>query len=409
MIPEGWKFCKINELNQYITSGSRGWAQYYSDTGNLFVRITNLTRERLSLDLSDSKYVKIPENNSDGKRTRLMTGDILISITADLGIIGFIEYETNTPIYINQHIALLRIKEKGIHNKFVAYQMASEAGHKQFLSLNDAGAKSGLNLDSIRIFQIIIPPLPEQCKIAEILGAWDDAIALLEKLIAAKRKLKQGLMQQLLTGKKRFKEFEGSEWKNAQLGNVCKFIKDGTHGTHERFDDGIPLLSATNITESGQVCFDNASRISEKDYKKIHTKYEIQDHDVLLTVVGTLGRSAIVKNLPRFTLQRSVAIIRVDDNKIKPLYLYCISKFSDFQNQLKTRANITAQAGVYLGELEKIDVMLPSEKEQEKIASVLSAADTEISNLEKQLAAYKQQKRGLMQQLLTGKTRVRVN
>jgi type I restriction enzyme, S subunit len=406
MIPDGWKAGKINELNHYITSGSRGWAQYYSDSGDLFVRITNLTREKLSLDLIDSKYVKIPENSNEGKRTRLMVGDILISITADLGIIGFIENEFNTPAYINQHVALLRIDEKEIDSRFIAYQMASESGHQQFISLNDAGAKSGLNLDSIRRFSILIPPFLEQCRIAEVLGVWDESIDLLEKLIGRVRSRKQGLMQQLLTGKKRFKEFEGSEWKTVKLGDVSKFIRDGTHGTHERLEDGIPLLSATNITKSGQVCFDDASLISKEDYDKIHAKYEIQDRDFLLTVVGTLGRSAIVENLPKFTLQRSVAIVRVDESKIKPIYLYCVSKSSEFQIQLKNRANITAQAGVYLGELAKIDLKLPSLPEQEKIATVLSAADEEISTLEKQLAAYKQQKLGLMQQLLTGRIRI---
>ena len=195
----------------------------------------------------------------------------------------------------------------------------------------------------------------------------DESIDLLERLIGKTRSRKQGLMQQLLTGKKRFKEFEGDEWKTVKLGDVCKFIRDGTHGTHERLEDGIPLLSATNITKSGQVCFDNASLISKEDYDKIHAKYEIQDRDFLLTVVGTLGRSAIVENLPKFTLQRSVAIIRVDESKINPIYLYCLSKSSEFKIQLQNRANITAQAGVYLGELAKIILKLPSLPEQEKL------------------------------------------
>jgi type I restriction enzyme, S subunit len=299
-----------------------------------------------------------------------------------------------------------RLKSKEVLPRFLVQLFRSVYIKDQIQSVGGGTNISNLSQSILGDLKIPLPPLLEQCRIAEVLGVWDESIDLLEKLIGRVRSRKQGLMQQLLTGKKRFKEFEGSEWKTVKLGDVSKFIRDGTHGTHERLEDGIPLLSATNITKSGQVCFDDASLISKEDYDKIHAKYEIQDRDFLLTVVGTLGRSAIVENLPKFTLQRSVAIVRVDESKIKPIYLYCVSKSSEFQIQLKNRANITAQAGVYLGELAKIDLKLPSLPEQEKIATVLSAADEEISTLEKQLAAYKQQKLGLMQQLLTGRIRI---
>jgi len=108
-LPEGWRYASISDFSPYITSGSRGWAQYYSDFGDLFVRITNLTREQLALDLSDNKFVQLPQNSSEGKRTQLRAGDILVSITADLGITSYIEGSFNKNAYINQHIALLRM------------------------------------------------------------------------------------------------------------------------------------------------------------------------------------------------------------------------------------------------------------------------------------------------------------
>ena len=96
VIPEDWRLNNIGDLNPIITSGSRGWASFYAKNGDFFVRITNLSRESIYLDLSDCKFVNIPNSENEGKRTKLGKGDVLISITADIGIIGYI----NEKIYL---------------------------------------------------------------------------------------------------------------------------------------------------------------------------------------------------------------------------------------------------------------------------------------------------------------------
>ncbi|HPM73415.1 MAG TPA: hypothetical protein PLE25_10630, partial [Spirochaetales bacterium] len=91
VIPEEWLQCNIYQHATFITSGSRGWAQYYSDLGSTFLRITNLIRGGIQIDLSDLKYVSVPNQNIEAIRTKLELGDILFSITADIGIIGYID------------------------------------------------------------------------------------------------------------------------------------------------------------------------------------------------------------------------------------------------------------------------------------------------------------------------------
>jgi type I restriction enzyme, S subunit len=410
MIPDGWKSGKINELNHYITSGSRGWAQYYSDSGDLFVRITNLTREKLSLDLSDSKYVEIPKDNNEGKRTRLMKDDILISITADLGIIGFIENEFDKPAYINQHVALLRIDEKGIDNRFIAYQMASESGHQQFISLNDAGAKSGLNLDSIRRFSILIPPLLEQCKIVEMLGVWDESIDLLERLIGRVRSRKQGLMQQLLTGKKRFKEFEDSEWRTVKLIEVAEVIVSPVDKLTVEGEISVLLCNYTHVYHNNRIT--NALNFMKATAtEKEIAKFTLSKGDVIITKDSETPNdiavpSYVSEDLGNVVCGYHLSILRPRKNEIDGEYLSYLLSTAEIRYYFFTLANGATRFGLSVGSIEKAQFNLPSLPEQEKIAAVLSAADEEISTLEKQLAAYKQQKLGLMQQLLTGKIRV---
>ena len=275
-----------------------------------------------------------------------------------------------------------------------------------FLTRQGAG-RFKLNKETLKKLPILLPPIEEQRKIAEILSTWDKAIALTEKLIEAQQKLKKGLRQKLLTGNFRFSKYQNQEWKLVTLKQCSIFVKDGTHGTHKRIERGIPLLSAVNISDNGKIIIDsNTSYISEEEYKKIHAKYELNPNDLLVTVVGTLGRTALVqKGYPKFTLQRSVAIIRFL-NLILPSFAYHYFGTTEFQHELIRRANITAQPGVYLKELEKIKVPLVSVEEQLKIYSILDETEKSITKISFFLESIKKQKRGLMQKLLTGECRV---
>ncbi|WP_318875108.1 restriction endonuclease subunit S [Sinorhizobium meliloti] len=254
---------------------------------------------------------------------------------------------------------------------------------------------------------ILLPPLPEQRKIAEILSTWDKAIETTEKLLANAEAQKEALMQQLLTGKRRLKGFEGGDWSRRPLAEVTTFIRDGTHGTHARHQTGVPMISAVNVTDDHLIDLSNAPLISSDDYAAIHKRYAISPNDILLTIVGTIGRSAIVKTAQKFTAQRSVAIIRASA-KIAPTYLASVMASPDFQRQLRKRANVTAQPGVYLGELAKILVPVPTVDEQMAISALLENATKQVFLVRAQVQSLKSAKSALMQQLLSGKRRVPV-
>ncbi|MNC12929.1 EcoKI restriction-modification system protein HsdS [compost metagenome] len=200
-IPEDWSCDEIGSFAPFITSGSRGWADFYSDYGDLFVRITNTTRGSIYLDLSDSKYVKLASDVAEASRTSIDVGDILISITADIGICTYIDDSIQLPAYINQHLALVRFNTSLICSKFVAYFLASERVQSSFLRASDQGAKAGMNLDSVRKIKIIVPTEKEQTAIATILSDMDSELTVLAQKLAKARDLKQGMMQQLLTGR----------------------------------------------------------------------------------------------------------------------------------------------------------------------------------------------------------------
>lgn len=190
-------------------------------------------------------------------------------------------------------------------------------------------------------------------------------------------------------------------WEVSTLGDLTETIKDGTHGTHKEFAEGIPLLSAKDI-KNGKILVPNDCRkITQDDFNSIHKNFRLRTGDLLLTVVGTIGRVAILTNYQdNFTFQRSVGYIRLKpDHDVNFFSQYFQS--THFVKQLELRSNASAQAGVYLGELAKVVVPILPKKEQEKIASILSAVDEKIDLIDQQIAETEELKRGMMQRLLT--------
>lgn len=137
----------IREMSSLVTSGSRGWAQYYADTGARFIRITDLARDGIHLKNDSIQHVVLPDK-AEGKRSRLIDGDVLVSITADLGSIALIP-DSIEEAYINQHIAMVRFNNPA-QGEFMAWYLRSEWGQKDLLKNKRGGGKLGLGLDDIR-------------------------------------------------------------------------------------------------------------------------------------------------------------------------------------------------------------------------------------------------------------------
>ena len=192
-----WKRMLISDLRPFVTSGSREWAAFYSDQGDLFVRMTNLWRDSIYLDLSDSKFVQLPAGANEGVRTQLKEHDVLISITADIGIIGYVDECVPSPAYINQHIALVRFDSNKLSGKYVAYFLASEKSQRLFRISTDTGTKAGMSLIGIQKIELMLPSFSEQKRIVDCLTSLDDLITFQTHALETLKTHKKGLMQQL--------------------------------------------------------------------------------------------------------------------------------------------------------------------------------------------------------------------
>lgn len=158
----------IKDISSIVTSGSRGWASFYSDTGARFIRITDLTRAGIELKNGNIQRVLLPEK-AEGKRSRLCAGDVLVSITADLGSIGLVPDDIEEA-YINQHIAMIRFKNSS-RGKFMAWYLRSEWGQKDLLKNKRGGGKLGLGLDDIRSTSVPLVHNEEANRIVEFIDS----------------------------------------------------------------------------------------------------------------------------------------------------------------------------------------------------------------------------------------------
>ncbi len=181
-LPENWEYVSADSLFTFVTSGSRGWAKYYSPSGPIFIRIGNLDHDSISLDLRSIQCVD-PPAGQEQRRTKVQLGDILISITADVGMTALVQHEIGEA-YINQHIALAR-PVTGLFRPYLAwYLVARDGGQAQFQKLQRGATKVGLGLDDIKSVPVPFPPLEEQYEIVRRLEALFTMADTVEKRLA---------------------------------------------------------------------------------------------------------------------------------------------------------------------------------------------------------------------------------
>jgi len=346
-----------------------------------------------------SKPIKIAEPN-----------DVLFSVRAPVGDVNLAPYK----LCIGRGLAAIRFNNERVSHSFYFYWFQKIKKHLE--ALGKGSTFKAVNKDDLENLRVPLPPLNEQRGIVGVLGVVDSVIAKTGEVIAKTERLKKGLMQTLLTrgiGHKEYKQTPigtiPKTWQVTTTSDVTLFIKDGTHTPPRRVENGIPLFSAQNIVDGKIVRTNEDTYITEEEYWKIHTKYEIQKNDVLLTIVGTIGNTAIVDVDYRFTLQRSVAIFRPDTEKIEPRFLHYAFQSDSFKRQLLGHSKLTTQGGVYLKELSSLMIPVPPFEEQHKITNILSSIDAKLELEKKEKVRLERIKHGLMDLLLTGKIRVKVD
>lgn len=268
--------------------------------------------------------------------------------------------------------------------------------------INASTSLGAIYKDDVKGLNILIPPFEEQASIATALSDVDSLISALTKKIEKKKAIKQGLMQQLLTGKKRLPEF-GEKWVEIELGQHSIMNSGGTPSTAnpEYYGGKIPFLSINDITNAGKFIYETEKTITEEGLKNSSARL-FKKGTIMYAMYASVGKCAITKI--RISCSQAILGINVDSTLDADfLYYYLVSIQDDVLNygQTGTQTNLSKQI------ISSFILNVPSSKaEQTAIANILSDCDSEIAALEEKRDKYKEIKQGMMQQLLTGKIRL---
>ena len=192
--PFGWENNQLSDFIIFLTSGSRGWSEYFSQEGELFLTIKNVKNSKINLN--DVQHVKAP-SNKEAERTKVQENDLLISITADLGRTGVVSKKiASYGAYINQHLSLVRLDTHKINPLFVSYYLETDGGKIQFLKKNQSAVKAGLNFDAIKSLRFINPPLNKQNDFVYFVQQIDKSKFAVQKSLEKAELLYKSLMQE---------------------------------------------------------------------------------------------------------------------------------------------------------------------------------------------------------------------
>ena len=209
-------------------------------------------------------------------------------------------------------------------------------------------------------------------------------------------------MQQLLTGKRRFPEFEGQPWQEVRLGDVAR-IYDGTHATPKYVENGVPFYSVEHVTKDE---FSNTKYIAEDVFEKENKRVKLERGDILMTRIGDVGTPRLIDWDVRASFYVSLALIK-SVAEVSSEYLAQYMNSYEFQGEIWRRMiHVAFPKKINLGEIGNCMVKLPSQNEQIRIAEALVEFDLEIESTKAQVTKLRTEKKALMQQLLTGKRRV---
>lgn len=396
-----WEQRKLSDITLKIGSGKTpsGGKNAYVDDGIPLIRSQNINNDRV--DLEDIVFIDEETDNSM-ENSRVFTDDVLLNITgASIGRSAV--YRGKDKANVNQHVCIIR-PTKDFDSDFIQLNLASNFGQKQIDASQAGGGREGLNFQEIGKMSFMFPSNQEQMKIGVYFNHIDYLITLHQRKLEKIKELKKGMLQKMFpkNGKKvpeiRFKGFT-DDWEHRKLKAVLSLLKDGTHGTHQDAEEGPYLLSAKNI-KNGQIIIDDSSdrKISEDEFNQIHTKFTLENGDILLTIVGSIGESAILESAGKFTFQRSVAFLRPSE-EMTSRFLKTEIESVQFQKELNDRKSQSAQPGVYLGDLSKIPIYVTSKEEQKKIGTYFCHLDHLITLHQRKLEKIKELKKGLLQQM----------
>jgi type I restriction enzyme S subunit len=390
LIPHDWKVFPLSECAKRITDGEH-LTPRRSASGYYLLSARNVLNDRI--DLSDVDYVEDGEYRRIRQRCDPETGDVLISCSGTIG--RAITVPNGFKCVMVRSVALVKPDPETVIGEFVKYFLQSYMGQKQIFASLNQGAQPNLFLSHIQGLRIPVPPTKgEQEAIAGALSDADTLIEFLEQLIAKKRQIKHGAMQELLRQKDGWAVKKLRELANIQRGASPRPIDSPIW-----FDENssIGWVRISDVTQSGMYLRETTQRLSPLGVRQSRP---VSSDSLIMSICATVGRP-IITEIDTCIHDGFVIFNNLSADKH---FLYYVLK--SIEDGWSRHGQTGSQMNLNTGLINQTEIALPRRDEQTTIAAILSDMDAEITALEGKLAKARQIKQGMMQELLTGTIRL---
>jgi type I restriction enzyme S subunit len=405
-IPSDWKAIRFDKVFDFLPTLTLSRNDLTSDESfegiyNIHYGDIHSTYRFVKLDFDKEKSIpKITKEGIDETRlTLLNSGDIVIADASEdyEGVAACIELSNvqDRKVTAGLHTFAARDKKGITSDGFRSYLLKHPWVSNELKKMVTGSKVYGVSKTNIAKLEVVLPPLLEQQKIAAILSKWDELIETQTHLINTKEKQKTSLMQKLLTGEVRFPGFE-EEWEEYTLGEHLTF-QNGYAFKSNLFNDknkGLRLVKNRDLKNDNLVIF------TTETFKP---EYLIENGDLLVGMDGDF--SPCIWKKGESLLNQRVGRLKNFSDKVNKEFLYYF--LTDILAKIQNDTGSTTVKHLSGTNITELNILIPNQKEQEKIANALMACDEELQSLKDELEAIQLQKKGLMQQLLTGKIRVK--
>ena len=407
-----WSEKTFDELFDFLSTGtnSRSDLSLYGDVGYIHYGDIHSKWNKF-LDCDKEELPKISKQKVKNLPF-LKEGDLILADASEdyvgIGACILLKNVKTRKIVSGLHTILLRSHNAKLSPVYSAYLTSIRDVKDKLISITTGISVYGLSKNQLKKIKVYLPSdIKEQTTIAQILSDTDDLIQQIDYLITKKKNIKQGAMQELLTGKRRLFGFSG-KWEVVEIGNHIDLLTGFPFSSNYYSKNGIRLLRGSNIKRNHIDWSENITEYWEKltpDLKK----YVLEDGDIVIAMDGSLVGMSFArlskKDLPALLLQR---VARIRSNSINMDYLkeyVCSNYFTKYCDSVKT---VTAIPHISPKDIRKFSIPVPPTKEEQSaIAKIISNMDTEIEKLEKNKEKYIMLKNGMMQKLITGEIRIK--
>lgn len=401
--PKDWRIVLLSELS---IEGFQNGLFYEVARKNKGIPIINVGNLYKSSPIANDKLELFNATAEEIKRYQVFNGDLFFTrssiVPSGIAFCNWYRCSEKKAVVFDSHVVRFKTNTDVVNPMYLYLACIRPDARKYFLANAKTATMTTIDQTVLGRCPIPYPALKEQAAIAEAVSDADSLISSLQKLIEKKKAIKQGAMQELLTGKKRLPGFSG-EWSKQQLGDICNIVNGGTPSTSiaEFWNGKILWCTPTDITScSTKYIYTTESKITESGLKASSATL-LPKGALLLCSRATIGEVRIAGNTICTNQGFKSLVVHQNISNEWLYYMVHVLKFNMLEKAIgSTFLEISKK------DLAELDIIVPEFTEQKAIAQVLSDMDSEIELLEKKLAKYQQIKQGMMQELLTGRIRL---